>query len=310
MVGFGITSTTTAVAIVDVLPSEKLKEGIGYFSLTAALSNAFGPPLALKLYGEGGFYLVMLVAGILGIASIVIVSILLNYEKKRNIKEPSNKDELYYCDENPNQDRGIWKFVEKKAVRASASNYIVLFSYCLISFFITYYAVKTNIPYAGLFFILILVGMFAVRFLLKKWLNMASVLKSVAIGGFFMIAGFALLVLTKKVMLLYLLSGIFFGFGNGFVTPALNAAAISNATESRKGVAASTFILSNDIAVMTAPVFWGMMTDYFAFEVVFCVGAVIMGMAVIMVRIFYGNKKILGGDNESDSRKHYKQKER
>ena len=50
-IGFGITSTTIATIVTDIVPEERLLEGIGYAGIAATVSSALGPTMALSIIG-------------------------------------------------------------------------------------------------------------------------------------------------------------------------------------------------------------------------------------------------------------------
>jgi len=52
-IGLSMASTSAGAAIPDVVPSERLAEGIGLFGLHSTISQALGPIIALALIGDG-----------------------------------------------------------------------------------------------------------------------------------------------------------------------------------------------------------------------------------------------------------------
>ena len=50
-IGFGITSTAIATIVTDIIPEERLLEGIGYAGIAATIASALGPTMALSIVG-------------------------------------------------------------------------------------------------------------------------------------------------------------------------------------------------------------------------------------------------------------------
>ena len=82
MLGYSMASTAVSVAVIDVIPRQRVGEGIGYFSLASSISQAFGPSLALALFHmNGGFFTVMTGTALMGMAAMGITAVFLNYER-------------------------------------------------------------------------------------------------------------------------------------------------------------------------------------------------------------------------------------
>ncbi|PRR83360.1 MFS transporter [Clostridium vincentii] len=51
-IGFGITSTAIATIVTDIIPEDRLLEGIGYAGIAATVASALGPTMALSIIGS------------------------------------------------------------------------------------------------------------------------------------------------------------------------------------------------------------------------------------------------------------------
>lgn len=97
MLGYSMASTAVSVAVIDVIPRQRVGEGIGYFSLASSISQAFGPSLALALFHmNGGFFTVMTGTALMGMAAMGITAVFLNYERpgyKRAVTDRGTADD-------------------------------------------------------------------------------------------------------------------------------------------------------------------------------------------------------------------------
>lgn len=79
-IGFSVMTTAAATAAVDVLPSSRLGEGIGYYGLAQSFAFAFGPALALFLVSMDPA--AVMFAGMSVVAAFALVlSLFMNYER-------------------------------------------------------------------------------------------------------------------------------------------------------------------------------------------------------------------------------------
>ena len=94
-IGHALNSTTSNAVAAEVLPRDKVGQGIGYYSLHSMLTNAIGPTLSLALMGVGAaavsggqnYLLPMLVGGGMGVAALLI-GLSMKYEKKLKAQNP------------------------------------------------------------------------------------------------------------------------------------------------------------------------------------------------------------------------------
>ena len=84
-IGHALNSTASNAVAAEVLPRDKVGQGIGYYSLHSMLTNAIGPTLCLALMGVGvsaaggqNYLLPMLLGGAMGLVAMLI-GLSLNY---------------------------------------------------------------------------------------------------------------------------------------------------------------------------------------------------------------------------------------
>ena len=77
-IGFGITSTAIATIVTDVIPEERLLEGIGYAGIAATIASALGPTMALSIIGadysnfKGLFLLTFIIAAVTTVSAFPV----------------------------------------------------------------------------------------------------------------------------------------------------------------------------------------------------------------------------------------------
>lgn len=286
MLGYSMSTTAASVAIIDVIPAKKVGQGIGYFSLTTSIAQVFGPSVALMLFEmQDGFRNVMTGSAVASLLAVLVAIVCLDYEKKKEQVDTNNLDQ-----QEP-EEKGIWKYVEKRAFPAAIINFFIMFSNGLITMFLTLYAEKTGIANAGLFFSISVVFMIGARAMSGNLSDRYGVLVALVPGIISLIVAYILLVLSSNNHSLFYIAGGFYGLGGGLATPALNAEAVRGVPKHRVSIASSTFMLPMDIAFVFSSIVWGMMIDSFRFSITFGVAATIIGMALFASLIIFPVKK-------------------
>ena len=71
-IGFSLVNTASGAAVSDVVPKQRMGEGMGYYGLGQAIAMALGPIIGLKLIGNDNNYirLFLVVAGIMLVTAI------------------------------------------------------------------------------------------------------------------------------------------------------------------------------------------------------------------------------------------------
>ncbi len=278
MFGYSMASTCASVAVIDVIPQKRVGEGLGYYSLAASAAQAFGPSVALFFYHtEGGFFSVMSGMCFMGAVAVMITLCFLNYE----IKGRKASDQ-WNTSEQENEGKGIWQYIEKRALPAAWVYFFVTLTGSLVTMYLTLFASRSGIDNAGMFFTISVVFMVAARIVSGKLSDRRGVLWAVVPGMLLLISGYMMLIFSDEIHLLFYIAGGFYGFGTGMASPALNAQAVKGVPKTRVSVASSTFFLPMDISFMAGSVLWGVMIDYFEFRLLFVMAAGLSCIAVLL----------------------------
>ncbi len=293
--GFAVSGTGISVAVADVVPKEKLGEGIGYYGLGNSLTQALGPTIALALFGFGQFKAVAIGAAVaLGISMLIML--FCRYES--DAKFPGNR--LNAAAEEKKQPeqaapqgeyRGVWKIIERGALPAACVQFFVTFSTGAVMLYLTLYASKTGIANAGLFFTLSAVTTVLARLvtgrLSDRYGPMCSLVPGVVMG----VLAFLLLIFSEQQHMLYYIAGAVYGLYGGLSGPALNAAAIKNSPAERKGAASATYQLPIEIAYTIAGIVLGVLIDAVGFQAVFVISAACALVAMLLGFVLLRSKK-------------------
>ena len=288
MFGYAMVATTLSVAAVDSVPQDRMGQGLGIFGLATSAAQAFGPSIALALYGmKAGFPMVMNGAAMIGAISFIIAAMFGSLGQAVEQPETGTRNSAA-------KKEGIWKYVEERALPAAIINFFLVFSNAAITMFLTLYASREGIGSAGLFFTISVVCILLTRLIAGNISDKYGVLVALAPGIILLIVCYLLLIWSRQSHILYYLAGVFFGLGNGLATPALNAEAIRMAPKDRTSVASSTFYLPLDLAYLIGSVLWGIVIERIDFLGVFVVAAGLIAAALVMsLFAFARNGKVI-----------------
>lgn len=306
-VGFGCVTTASSTAAADVLPEERLGEGIGYFGLGQSVGMSVGPAFAVALtalpYREGLF------AGV----SIVVVALILlvlccSYEKhpqrlpescafRQRIREgrsPLNGDgpDDRNGDVKPGGPKG--RAVEKSDKRTICSELFVAsavpgvvpmivscLGYSIIVSYTSLYGTQLNIENPGLFFVFAGIAMSIIRVGGGSLFDKIAPRKLFSIPVLCGVASFLILATARDGLLFYL-AGIFFGCSMGLAFPLLNSICVKNTAPSRWGAANGMYGMANDLGIGLGALLWGAVIDVVGFVPVMYCGAIMIIVAFVV----------------------------
>ena len=254
----GLTVANSTVAV-DVLPSSRRSEGIGYYGLSNNLAMALAPTIGLAIYHFVGgfeplFWMALVVAGA-GMAVDGTVK-LTKREVVRN-KAPLSLDRFFLT-------KG-WLLAVN----------MVFFGFCfgVLQNYLAIYSkeVMGGTGGTGTFFMLLSIGLMVSRLLGAKTLREGRLTRSAAEGVLLSTVGYTLFVVCHN-NVGYYLSPVLIGLGNGHVWPAFMNMTINVAHNNQRGTANSTLLVSWDVGMGLGVLLGGFLTEYagyvFAFRTV------------------------------------------
>lgn len=276
-IGYSAASTSNMAASNDVIPKDKLNEGVGYFGISHTLPSLFGPVIVTTLIsaiGNRGTQYV--IAAVCALATIL--ALFANYEKKPEFaREVPPKAEK--------APKGA--FIEPTAIVPSLIQFGSLFFTSALMVFITLFFTACSLPTSYLSAYLTTTGLsiLLVRTLLSRFVGKVNPLVLLIPAW---IAGIAecLLLPCINSMAASITMGVLFGCVHGIVWMTNGALAVSRAVPQRRGAANATFYLAFDAAIGTGAAVWGALIDaigYVATYRVTACGYVVIAIIAVLV---------------------------
>ncbi|MCD8304891.1 MAG: MFS transporter [Prevotellaceae bacterium] len=253
---FGVTTVATSTAAIDVLPSSRRAEGIGYYGLSNNIATAISPTLALFLFSFYGSYnALFLLAFILSLVGF-FVNASVDIPKRSPVKKkmPISLD----------------RFILLRGWSQGLTMVCFSFSYGVVSTYIAIYGRDelgiTN--GTGVFFALLAIGLILSRLTGSKSLRQGKIVRNATEGILLSLVGYLVFAAMHN-QWGYYGAALIIGLGNGHMYPAFQNMFINLATHDQRGTANSTLLVSWDMGVGIGILAGGILSHNFSFHTAF-----------------------------------------
>ena len=286
---FGAVTVANSTVAIDVLPSSRRNEGIGYYGLSNNLAMAISPTFALFVYSEThNFQLLFWLAFAVALFGLIVDStVTLNKPQTSNIKPQTSTLRL---------DRFFLKSGWLIGVN------MVFFGFCfgVLSNYLAIYGkqVLGMTGGTGAWFMLCSIGLILSRLQGGKALREGKLTQNAAEGMVISLVGYTLFILMPTLSSLFPLpsyilhligyygSALLIGLGNGHLWPAFQNMMISVAHHNERGTANSTILVSWDCGMGLGILVGGVIAELLGYSAAFWTVAIInlAGVTLYFVR--------------------------
>ncbi|MBR5432889.1 MAG: MFS transporter [Bacteroidales bacterium] len=273
---FGATTVANSTVAIDVLPSSRRAEGIGYYGLSNNLATAISPSVALWIFNETHNYnLLFITACIIGAIGFIINSTI-TLPKKEIVKnkQPISLDRFFLL-------KG-WS--EALCIVAFA------FSYGVISTYVAIYG-KEELGITGgtgFFFTFLAVGLILSRLVGGRTLRKGRIIENASIGCLISLLGFLLFAFLHNEIGFYG-AALIIGLGNGHMWPAFQNMFINLAPNSQRGTANSSLLVSWDVGIGLGIMAGGSLAEYYGYHSAFWWAWIVNLIGVVFFYVFVRN---------------------
>lgn len=271
---WGFTTIAGSTIAVDIIPSAKRGEGIGYFALSTTLGMSVGPIVGLFVCHHWG-YIALFVAGLLvSLASLICAN------KIKLPKQSLIGKHLHFSINNI--------FYRASAI-PSVNVLIVMSTYGGLLSFIALYGREIGVQNTALFFLIFSVGIAVSRLFAGKAFDREGPRKIITICLTILIVSFPVLAMVQNALGFYI-SAIFIGFGIGVVFPTFQSMVNNLADSNHRGAANSTLYTALDIGMGLGMIVAGLIAQYISLSAIFILSGIVCAIGLMFFRIFVVNK--------------------
>ena len=253
---FGTLTTANATVAIDVLPSSRRTEGIGYYGLSNNLAMALAPTIGIWIFQltksfEFLFWLALVVA-----CAGWLVDATVKLPSKEIIR---NKTKLSFD-----------RFFLLRGWLLGLNMVAFGFSFGVLSNYLAIYGkeVMGITGGTGTYFLLCSIGLMASRLQGSKALRQGRVTYNAGSGMVISLVGYTLFILVPNDVGYYG-SALLIGLGNGHMWPAFQNMTINVAQNNQRGTANSTILISWDIGMGLGILLGGVIAEYFGYGAAF-----------------------------------------
>lgn len=253
---FSAVTVANSTVAIDVLPSSRRTEGIGYYGLANNLASAISPSVAIWIYASThNFQLLFLISMAVAIIGLAIAfSIHPPHKELVPNKAPISLDRFFLT-------RG---WAQALAMVCFAFSYGVVSTYVAI-----YGQERLGIEGgSGLFFLLLSIGLITSRLQGSKALREGRISHNASVGVCISLFGYLLFAAMPNAIGYYG-AALIVGLGNGHMYPAYQNMFVNLAEHSQRGTANSSILVSWDIGVGLGILLGGVLAEHFGYTAAF-----------------------------------------
>lgn len=270
---FGAATVANSTVAVDVLPSSRRNEGIGFYGLSNNLAMAIAPSAGIWIYGATGNFTVLfwisLAVALLGFWCSTAIR--LPRRKPVEGKPPMSLDHFFLT--------RAWLL---------AAN-ILLFGLCwgVMANYVALYGKERLgiVDGTGIFFAILSAGLFVSRLYGVKSLREGRLTENALEGAIISTVGYTLFALAPGLWAFYA-SALLIGLGNGRMYPAFLNMFISVARHDQRGTANSSILTAWDVGMGLGILLGGVFTQYLGYGAAFWFTAASQAAGTLLLALF------------------------
>ena len=280
-VSFGMVTVGGNTVVIDIMPSSRRGEGLGYYGLSNNIAMAVGPMSGLFLHDAGMSYTTIFCCSLGScIAGFICASLVKTPYKPPVRREPISLD----------------RFILLKGIPAGVSLLLLSIPYGMTTNYVAMYAKESGIhATTGFFFTFMAVGMAISRIFSGRIVDRGKITQVISAGLYIVVFSFFLLSACVYIIewnsmacnIVFFAVALLLGIGFGIMFPAYNTLFVNLAPNSQRGTATSTYLTSWDVGIGI-----GMLTGGYIAEVSTFDKAYLFGACLTIVSMLYFNIKV------------------
>ncbi|MBQ8673042.1 MAG: MFS transporter [Bacteroides sp.] len=278
---FGMVTVGGNTIVIDIMPSSRRGEGLGYYGLANNTAMSIGPMTGLFLHDAGASY--TLIFGCSFCACLV--GLLCAWSVKTPYKPAVKRPPL-----------SLDRFILLKGIPAGISLLLLSIPYGMTTNYVAMYARQIGLQApTGFFFTFMAIGMAVSRLFSGRLVDKGKTTQLIRFGlyivvvSFFLLSGCIHVIQWSQTACAVIFFGIalLLGIGFGIMFPAYNTMFVNLAPNSQRGTATSTYLTSWDVGIGI-----GMLTGGYIAEVSTFDKAYFFGACLTILSMLYFNLKV------------------
>ena len=280
-VSFGMVTVGGNTVVIDIMPSSRRGEGLGYYGLSNNIAMAVGPMSGLFLHDAGMSFTTIFCCSLGScMAGFVCASLVKTPYKPPVRREPISLD----------------RFILLKGIPAGISLLLLSIPYGMTTNYVAMYAKQIGInATTGFFFTFMAIGMAISRIFSGKIVDRGKITQVISAGlylvvfSFFLLSACVYLISWNNMLctIVFFAVALLLGVGFGIMFPAYNTLFVNLAPNSQRGTATSTYLTSWDVGIGIGMLAGGYIAEVSTFD-----KAYLFGACLTIVSMLYFNGKV------------------
>ena len=278
-VSFGMVTVGGNTVVIDIMPSSRRGEGLGYYGLSNNIAMAVGPMSGLFLHDAGMSFTTIFCCSLGScMAGFVCASLVKTPYKPPVRREPISLD----------------RFILLKGIPAGISLLLLSIPYGMTTNYVAMYAKQIGInATTGFFFTFMAIGMAISRIFSGKIVDRGKITQVISAGlylvvfSFFLLSACVYLISWNNMVctIVFFSVALLLGVGFGIMFPAYNTLFVNLAPNSQRGTATSTYLTSWDVGIGIGMLTGGYIAEISTFDKAYLFGACLTVVSAIYFKI-------------------------
>lgn len=271
---WGITSVSANTIAIDIIPTSRRAEGIGYFGVSMNLAMAIAPFFAIEIYNTLGFHTLIKIAIFFGIAAWLVASFLKvpkltpSYApQKQALRQPFSLD----------------RFILLAGLPILANQILITFGWGTLAAYIVLYGLELGIENSAVFFVFLSIGIMLSRVLSGKLVDKGHLHKIIMTAILLVSLSFLSLSLMANATVFFM-TAFTVGLGYGALLPALQTVYVNMAPAARRGTANATYLTGFDIGIGLGMLAGAWLTENFSLSFMYLCAAILTFIGLLIYK--------------------------
>jgi MFS family permease len=273
---FGMVTTTGNTLVIDIMPSSRRGEGLGYYGVMNNLAMSVGPMVGLFISSSGNYDMLFYAALASGGLGLVFAS---------SIRAPR------VVPKTENRGVSLDRFILKKGLPACGAMLPMAIPWGMTMTFIAMHAGEVGLAsnMGQYFFTVMAVGLIISRIGSGKRVDRGQITQVILQGMLIVFVGIvceAFLATAAAWNLtagyvVYFAAAFFIGFGYGTIFPATNTLFVNLAPNDRRATANATYLTGWDVGIGSGMFFGGRIADRWGLGTIYWVDIFVVLFAIV-----------------------------
>lgn len=270
---WGLSTVSANTVAIDIIPSSRRAEGIGYFGVNNNIAMAIAPFIAVNIYEKQGFHFLIWCAIGMGILAIITLTFLkVPRREKLDQIPPISLD----------------RFILIKGLPLFFNQLFISYGWGTLVAFAVLYGKQTGVHNSGVFFLFLAGGIVASRVIAGKLVDKGHVHKVMAFA--LLLVGISFIAFSQLHSIYeFCISAFFVGIGYGSLFPSLQTLYINLAPSTKRGTANSTYLTGFDLGVGIGMLLGAYIAEKWNFSTMYLLTALSIFLG-LMVYWFYSRQ--------------------